>query len=160
MENRIKNHIKGSPYDALNLCYYKSGNFEEGIQWYRNIMKVRPDDYRLTFGLGNIECYRFNFAEGNRCFKKAVELNPSFKKPYILIAWYYQFFNDPYMEGLSGEWLYKAKQVYNDESNMFVDIMVAKSEPRREARISKFRQLIVKYKDSNVCFCRYIEECY
>ena len=64
-------------------------------------MKVRSNDYRLAFGLGNIECYRFNIPEGIRCFKKVVELNPSFKKPYLLIAWYYSEYDDSYIEMLS-----------------------------------------------------------
>ena len=65
------------------------------------MMEVRHDDYRLSFGIGNIECYRFNIPEGIRCFKKAIEFNPSFKKPYLLTAWYYSGSRDPYMKMLS-----------------------------------------------------------
>ena len=69
------------------------------------MVKIRPDDYRLVFGLGNIECYRFNFSEGIRCFKKTIELNSLFKKPYILTAWYYSLVRDTYMMRLSVECL-------------------------------------------------------
>ncbi len=59
-ENRQKGNIKGSPFDALSICYSINKKFDDGLNWYSKMIEQHPNDYRLHYGLGNIEHNRFN----------------------------------------------------------------------------------------------------
>jgi len=55
IENKM---YKGTPYDALSLCYRgmksNEGAMEEGIEWYRDMVDDYPENYAFIMGYANI----------------------------------------------------------------------------------------------------------
>ncbi len=66
-------------YSYLAAYYRKLGWTDSTIWAYRNILKTRPDSYRLWSDLGRMEYSRGNVQEAFDAFARSIEVNPGYE---------------------------------------------------------------------------------
>lgn len=83
--------IKGSPYDALSLCYSVRKSNIKGEAWYREMISKYPNNYKLMYGLANVLYSIKCFEQCIKLYEKVIDLKPDFIHPYVNLAFVFEF---------------------------------------------------------------------
>lgn len=82
--------IDGNHIPSLNNladCYEKMGSDEKAFEIFEYITRMAPDNALSHFNLGNFLLRKNRHIEAVKCYRKAIEAEPSFTDAYHNIAW-------------------------------------------------------------------------
>jgi tetratricopeptide (TPR) repeat protein len=74
----------------LSVCLGKSKNYHQDKEWYERMIR-ETNDYRLIYGLANLEYNHKNFTEAEVLYRQCLELSPHCDQIYQKIANIYCF---------------------------------------------------------------------
>lgn len=89
-ERRKEGTVKSNPYDGLALCFSVHKKYDEGILWYEEMLKQRPNSYQLLYGYATILENKGRYDEAIKVFNKLIEVKPEFPKSYLGLAYIYE----------------------------------------------------------------------
>jgi tetratricopeptide (TPR) repeat protein len=79
-----------APHDVLSVCLSKSKEYHQNKEWYL-MMINETNDYRLIYGLANLEYNHKNFTEAEVHYRECLDLAPDCDQIYQKMANIYCF---------------------------------------------------------------------
>ena len=63
--------------------YMKRGDFEKGVYWLKDSVRIRPNDAKLMYMLGNAYAAKGDLPDALERFQRAIQINPGLKDAYV-----------------------------------------------------------------------------
>lgn len=73
-------------HDGLSICLEKASDYEFYSAWYNSQIINHPNDYRLIYGLANLEYNNKKYQSSLVLYEKVIKLMPEWDQGYQKIA--------------------------------------------------------------------------